>query len=382
MRPTPIIAAVLGTALACLPLGAGAQPTAEAVVWGSWFSQGGSYHQATATVVSGIPGTVTEVATSNSDAYFLTAAGAVYAEGAGQNGELGDGGTVDDWSGAPVEVDFPAGVTIAALSQDAMPYDGALAIDSTGTPWFWGNGETGTSCNGKQGIVATPEAVPLSGVTAIAAASAHALYLVAGAVDVCGANQYGAVGTGKTGTCFTVCQVALPAGPAIAQIVASSDDSGALLATGAYYDWGSNAEGQVGIGSFTKEVLSPAEVPLPEAVTYVSQGANLYSNGSTVVRLQDGSWMTWGDDQDYQLGDGRTTDEASPIALAMPAGTTSAVEGALDLYAVTASGVYAVGAGSAYQLGVGRTASKAFVLSWAGPALAISSTAFSVVASC
>lgn len=382
MRRTPIIAAVLGAALASLPLSAGAQPTAEAVVWGSWFSQGGGYHKATPTEVSGIPGTVTEVATSNSDAYFLTAAGAVYAEGAGQNGELGDGGTVDDWSGPPVEVDFPAGVTITALSQDAMPYDGGLAIDSTGTPWFWGNGETGTSCKGKQGIVATPEAVPLSGVTAVAAASAHALYLVAGTLDVCGTNQYGAVGTGKTGACFTVCQVALPAGSAIVQIVASSDDSGALLATGAYYDWGSNAEGQVGIGSFTTEVLSPSQVPLPEPVTYVSQGANLYSNGATVVRLQNGSWMTWGDDQDYELGDGHTTNQASPIAVTVPAGTTTAVEGGLDLYAVTVSGVYALGAGGAYQLGGGKAASKTFVLSWAGAALAISSTAFSVAASC
>ncbi len=43
--------------------------------------------------VTGIPGKVTSIATSNSDSYALTAAGQVWAWGAGAMGELGNGTT-------------------------------------------------------------------------------------------------------------------------------------------------------------------------------------------------------------------------------------------------------------------------------------------------
>jgi len=348
----------------------------QAVVWGSWFSQATDYHDATPTDVNGIPGTVTAVATSNSDAYFLTSDGQVYALGAGQNGELGDGQLVDDWAGPPVQVKFPAGVTIAFLSQDAMPYDGAIAVDTTGTAWFWGNG-TMTDCMRGTSPVATPVAVPLPDVTQVAAASWHALYVSSGTLYSCGLYQYGSTGTGKAGNCLP-CKVTLPADSAVTQVVASCVDSGALLSTGAYYNWGSNGQDQLGDGSSGGQSAVPVQVSLPDAVTYVSQGGDNNHNGSTIVQLANGSWMTWGDDQSYELGNGKTANEPNPIPITMPSGTTTAVEGGLDVYAMTSSGVYTVGAGTADQLGTGAKMAKTFVLSWSGAPAGISSTANSV----
>src|SRR5271167_2013307 len=48
--------------------------------------------------ITGIPGTITQIATSNSDSYALSSTGAVWAFGAGQYGELGNGTTTNSFS--------------------------------------------------------------------------------------------------------------------------------------------------------------------------------------------------------------------------------------------------------------------------------------------
>src|SRR5580700_6020360 len=80
--------------------------------------------------VMAVPGTVTQVASSNTTQYALTSTGAVYAWGTGTSGQLGDGGTSS--SSTPVEVQFPLppGVTIESLPTDVMPNGGALAVDT------------------------------------------------------------------------------------------------------------------------------------------------------------------------------------------------------------------------------------------------------------
>ena len=88
------------------------------------------------TVVTGISGTVVQIATSNSDGYALTSDGAVWAWGVGGYGELGNGKTPAYDTNA-VQVDFPAGIRISSLA-NPMPFDGALAIDTHGNVWGWG----------------------------------------------------------------------------------------------------------------------------------------------------------------------------------------------------------------------------------------------------
>ena len=59
-----------------------------------------------------LPGSVAEVATSNSSQYALLTNGSVYAWGLGNAGQLGDGATGNSFT-KPVRVRFPAGVKIA-----------------------------------------------------------------------------------------------------------------------------------------------------------------------------------------------------------------------------------------------------------------------------
>jgi len=134
---------LLGAAMALIPITLapidGGAATSSVDHWGSVFTTvptRESSKQLAPTAVD-LPGPAVQVATSNSTEYALLADGAVDAWGLGGEGQLGDGSTANSLSVA-VHVQFPAGVTIASLAADAMPYDAALAIDTAGHAWGWG----------------------------------------------------------------------------------------------------------------------------------------------------------------------------------------------------------------------------------------------------
>lgn len=87
----------------------------------------------------------------------------------------------------------------------------------------------------------TPVELPFSGVTALAGASNHALYDAAGAVWACGQDVAGDLGDGSQRSTTTPVRVALPSSQPVTRLVASFANSGALLASGQYYDWGTAA---------------------------------------------------------------------------------------------------------------------------------------------
>ncbi len=176
-----------------------------------------------------------QVASSNSTEYALLSNGEVYAWGFGTNGELGDGGTANSFTTA-VQVDFPPGVTIAALPTDVMPYDVGLAIDTTGHVWGWGHASYGVLCLGTTAQHTTPVELPFTDVTAAAGAGDHALYDSNGIVYACGSNTYGELGDASTRSSSTPVEVTGLAGQNVQALVASFAGSGALLASGTYFD--------------------------------------------------------------------------------------------------------------------------------------------------
>ena len=307
------------------------------------------------TVVAGISGTVTQIATSNSDGYALTSAGAVWAWGVGSYGELGDG-TTSAYVTRAVKVSFPAGVRIVALP-NPMPFDGALAIDSAGHAWGWGLNADGDLC--LSGLLQLrPSRIPLSDVTAATGARTHSLFDSGGRVSACGSGQDGVLGNGSTASSATPVPVTgLPPGVRVTALTSSWEGSGALLANGAYYDWGYNAAGQLGDGR-TADSDVPVRVPLPAAVRQVSQGGSGAGNGQTVAILADGSVWAWGDGTKGQLGDGGTTGSDVPVRVRTPAGVrfTMVNSGGYSCYAIDSSGrLWAWGGNQNGQLGTGRS---------------------------
>jgi alpha-tubulin suppressor-like RCC1 family protein len=315
----------------------------------------------TPTVVAGITGTVVQIATSNSDGYALTSDGVVWAWGVGSYGELGDGNSPADDTAA-VKVKFPAGVKIVSLA-DPMPFDGALAIDSTGHAWGWGLDADGDLC--LPGMIGSrPKRLPLSDVTLATGARTHSLFEAEGRVYACGSGDDGVLGNGSlTGSSTPTAVVGLPNRARVTALTSSWEGSGALVSNGAYYDWGYNAAGQLGDGSTTDSAV-PVEVRLPASVRQVFQGGSGPTNGQTIAILSNGSVWTWGNNEKGQLGDGSRTSSDVPVIVPVPTGVTfvRVNSGGYSSYAIDSSGrLWVWGGNTNGQLGTGgpgRTETK------------------------
>jgi alpha-tubulin suppressor-like RCC1 family protein len=351
--------------------------------WGA-FASGGKPEDTNLTPVSlSLPAPVAQLSSSNSTQYALLTNGTVYAWGLGADGQLGNGGTADSFTTA-VKVKFPAGIKIASLPADAMPYDTAFAVDTNGNVWGWGLNEGGELCMGNTTQYLTPVKLPFTQVTTLAGGGDHATYDANGILYSCGTNEYGQLGNGSENSSTTKVKVMVIKGTSVRTLVASYLDVGALQKDGDYFDWGYNTQGQLGNGSFESADM-PAQVgELPATVTQVAIGGSTSDNGQTLVMLSNGALYAWGADADYQLGDGKRANEQFPEEISPPAGVTYATlaSGGDTSYAITTQGdVYAWGASGQGQVGDGQTAPAKKPLMIESGATLISASATDVVVS-
>jgi alpha-tubulin suppressor-like RCC1 family protein len=325
-----------------------------AYTWG----KNGSETMNVPTSLSGLPsGTVSEVVTSNSDTYFLIG-GEVWAYGPNASGQLGDGNNHP--SSSPVQVQFPAGITIAWLP-NPMPYDTGLAVDTAGKAWGWGNDRYGALCNGN----AQPQLLPIKvhvpePVTAATGAGGHALYYSNDVLYSCGDNQSGQLGDGSTTNSESAVTVDLPTGKVVAALTSSWEDSGALMTDHTYYNWGFNAQGELGTatapdtcGSYN---CSEKPIPVPGTFSEVSEGGSGDFNGQTLAVLYDGDGVEgWGNDTWGQLCDGNTDQNITSPELVsnIPSNETYVVTGGWSSYFVEDGNLYACGYNNDGQIGNG-----------------------------
>src|SRR5580698_9533895 len=234
--------------------------------WGSFFDD--HFRNAgtrTRPLAIRLPGTVKQVGSSNSTEYALLTDGQLYAWGLGGQGELGNGLLGSSFTTA-VHVLCPAGVKIAWIPTDVMPYDTALAVDTTGHLSGWGAEPIGELCLGNTFIQSSPVELPFSKVTAVSGAADHMIVDAGGTVYACGQNVDGDLGDGQTADTLTAQKVVGLSGKDVTDLVTSFANSGALLSDGRYYDWGYNDDGQLGDGHPGKRSDVPVLVHLPHPV--------------------------------------------------------------------------------------------------------------------
>ncbi len=304
--------------------------------------------------VRGIPGTVVQIATSNSDTYALTASGGVWAWGAGSTGQLGDGSTAA-FAAVPHQVVFPSGVRIVRLA-NPMPYNSALVIDATGHAWGWGFNVAHTICLPRSQVL-VPTKLPIYGVTLASGAGDHSLFYAHHRVYACGLGKDGELGDGSTVVSARPSPVVGLPGGRVTALVSSWQGSGALMANGSYFDWGFNRGGQLGDGLRTNSDV-PVRVPLPAPVRQVFQGGSKPDNGQTLALLTDGSVWAWGDGSRGQLGIGSTLSRARPVRVNFPSGVRieAVASGGDSSYALAVSGrLWSWGGNDYGQLGNGTT---------------------------
>jgi alpha-tubulin suppressor-like RCC1 family protein len=365
-------------------LAAVTSPPAIVRHWGSFFDDSNANADTEDRPVTvTLPGTVAEVGSSNAAEYALLTDGTLWAWGLGGQGELGNGLLTSSFT-RPVRVVFPPGVKIAWIPTDVMPYDTALAVDTAGHVWGWGDNAIGELCLGNTDIQSAPVQLPFSDVTALAGAADHDLYDAGGTVYACGQNVDGDLGDGSTANTLTPERVVGLAGRRVTRLVASFANSGALLASGQYYDWGYNADGQLGDGEPGRWSDVPVLVPLPGRVTQVALGGSIWGNGQTLVKLSDGSMWDWGSNYAYQLGIGNRDWQPSPVRFWAPPGVTyqALATGSATAYAISTTGkVYAWGTSVVGQAGAGPPGDVVLPTVVATGATLISATANNVVVS-
>lgn len=183
-------------------------------------------------------GSLTSVVVRPAAAAAATSA-VIYAWGSNSNGQLGDGSTTD--SAVPVQVELPAGVTPVAVSAGWLT---SLALGSDGNVYAWGDGEDGQLGDGSTLDSQVPVRVLLpAGVTAVAVSAGFGSSLALGSdgtVYAWGSNLAGQLGDGTatgpqicgyTPCSMTPVAVPLPGGVTATAVAADGIDTSLALGT-------------------------------------------------------------------------------------------------------------------------------------------------------
>ena len=218
----------------------------------------------------------------------LKAGGSVWAWGANDLGQLGNG-SIEARVTTPVAVSLPTRVVAVAAGGGH-----GLAIDRDGAVWAWGANTNGQVGNGT--IVSTPTPVQVagpSGIVAIAAGGEHSLALAKdGKLWAWGENSWGRLGDGTTTDRHSPVRVTGLDSLGIVAIAAGNGHSLALGRGGALYAWGVNFDGQLGIAPDIANHPFPTRVNvLPLASV---SGGSFHSLGLETGGSTEGRRWYWG----------------------------------------------------------------------------------------
>lgn len=316
-----------------------------------------------------------QIANGTRASYGLSPAGRVYSWGWGQYGQLGNNQNAS--SALPVAVDTTGVLAGKTITQVAGGYAHAVALDSDGHVYAWGQGTNGAVGDGSAADTPVPVAVDTSGVmngktiVQVAAANHYSLALDSdGKVYAWGLNINGTLGNG--GTQMSPFPVAVDTsgvldGKTLVKIAAGGLHVIAMDSDDKLYAWGNNAQGQLGnsrVGSISRV---PIEVDASGALSgaTVTQVRAGYTHNLALD--SDGAVYAWGNNTYGQLGDGSTTRADVPIEV-----DTSAVTGGRPIRQIeagqyhsvlldSASGVAAWGNNAQGQLGNGSTEPRSTV---------------------
>jgi alpha-tubulin suppressor-like RCC1 family protein len=190
---------------------------------------------------------ITAVAAGASHNLALSSDGSLWAWGSNSSGQLGDGTTVQKT--VPVRVTgFGPGSGVIGI---AAGNSHSLAVKSDGTLWAWGANNNGQLGDGSSASRAIPVQVVdvsgvgfLTGITTVGTGSFHTLALKAdGSTLAWGSNASGQLGDGSTIQRNIPVQVSAPA---FTKIVGGVTHTVAIRSNGDVWAWGSNASGQLG----------------------------------------------------------------------------------------------------------------------------------------
>jgi len=259
---------------------------------------------------------VTAIAAGKESGLALEKNGTVWAWGSYEYGQ-----TTNQFENTFTPIEILSGVK--AISSEGA-HD--LALLTNGTVLAWGrngNGELGLG-NTEKYVVAEPTLVPgLTGVTAIGTGEYHSLAVVAkGAVKAWGDNESGQLGDGKTAEAVVDTPQSVPGLSKVKAVVAGSYFSLALLSNGTAMAWGEDAYGDLGNGEMGVNIDKPV------AVSGLTEASALAAHESWAMALRkSGAVMSWGSDYEGELGLGGGSGQDVPTLIAGLSGAKAIAAG-------------------------------------------------------
>ena len=223
----------------------------------------------TPTDVSGLTSGVASISAGGSHTCVVTTGGAAKCWGSGYSGEIGNGSSGDFSPDLPTPVNVldSKGAAITGVASIATGFSHTCAVTTGGAALCWGLND-----NGQLGIpLATLTSATAVGVTSL---SSGVKSITAGGSQTCAVTNWS--GSGGAAQC-----------------------------------WGSNSNGQLGIG------LTTTKSPTPVAVTGLSSGVIGITLGSehacALTTAVSANAKCWGLNANGQLGNGSTTNSPVPV---------------------------------------------------------------------
>ena len=226
----------------------------------------------------------------------LKSSGALYCWGDNEFGEMGTNNTSLAVDSTPQAVD-QGGLVFKAVSSGGNEY--VCALTSGGSAYCWGSNnyyQLGTT-------TVTGDSVPIAVTgglffTSIATGGDHSCGIATTGMYCWGDDGSGELGDGNNAT-FTATPVAVKGGHAFTQMVAGGSFSCGLTAAGVAWCWGNNTSGQAGQGTTGGYELTPVAVTGGLTFTTISAGSDFVCG-----LVASGAAYCWGDDAQGQLGNG------------------------------------------------------------------------------
>jgi alpha-tubulin suppressor-like RCC1 family protein len=194
----------------------------------------------------------------------------------------------------------PAGV----FTQVAAGFTHGCALDKKGTVTCWGTGDWAAP----KGSFAKPSSI--SGATFLATGDRHACVVTKDKKVQCwGMNDAGQLGT-KPDTEMHKTPVTVPGVAGAVKLVAGESAMCALLADGSARCWGSNAEGELGLGKKSSDERPTKLASIPD----IAGMCLATSHGCALTKSK--SILCWGANKAGQLGDGSKEKKLEPARVA------------------------------------------------------------------
>ena len=268
--------------------------------------------------------------------------GSLWSWGYNINGQLGDGTTTDRHT--------PVRIMDNVISASAS-YSHGMAIKTDGSLWAWGDNFSGQLGDGTITNRLTPVKV-MNDVVSIFAGSGLSYAIKAdNSLWAWGWNRDGEFGNGTTTGSYLPVKVM----DNVAKIERSGEYSGHVIKTDdSLWAWGDNCLGQFGNGTTANHFLDRKLIPVKtmDSVATVSAGGGHCSAIKT-----GGSLWAWGSNNCGQLGDGTTADRLLPIKIMDNVAAVSC-GGSYTLVIKTDGSLWAWGSNSSGQLGDGTTTDR------------------------